>query len=245
MKHIGDVMGSDEELKTMMERVGVLISTHACTKCGVHTGDVYPGGVCSVCHERAERARAVASAMLQLPPTYRGKKWTDVETVGNLAYVKSWVDSSSRERKGIYLHGPTGSGKTLLTAVAFGYVAWRGVPVRWIRMVDLLTSIRRAYDPGAQTSDDGVISSLAYYAQIGILMVDDFGAERMTGWVEEKVYDLIDRIYGNGGCLWLTSNLSLDDMSQRVGDRVASRLAEMCGLVRVDAPDYRVRRMEG
>jgi DNA replication protein DnaC len=240
MQKMPDVV--DVELESLLKRMGD--TKIVCAKCEAISADRFPGGLCKKCHDRDAQERNLATEMFQLPPAFRHKKFSDVQDRGNIAKVKTALTTADLRRKGVYLHGGVGSGKTLLMSAIFGGLAWRGVPIRWTRMVDFLNLIRDAYRPGSQTSDDAVISNAAHCAAHGVLMIDDFGTERVTDWVEEKVYDLVDRVYGSGGRLWVTSNLPIGKLAEHVGDRVTSRLVGMCEIVRLDAPDFRMEKIK-
>lgn len=245
MRHLGGVV--DGEFKQLLDRVGAAIKTHVCAnqKCGAAAMDIYPGGVCKACHDRGELIRFVAAVNAQLPVIYRGKGFSDIRNVGNLLRVKAELEAAVIDRTSLYIFGETGVGKTLLTAAGLTRLAMRGCPVRWVRMIDLLVSIKRAYSPGALTSDYSVIANLSDFARRGVLIIDDVGSETTTLWVKQAFYDLVDRIYGQGGCLWLTSNLRFSELAERyrppdqTDSPIASRLAQMCKVIHVDAPDYR------
>lgn len=57
-----------------------------------------------------------------------------------------------------------------------------------------------------------------------ILILDDLGAEKPTEWVCERLYDIINHRYTNCQMTIATSNLSPEEIGDRLGTRIESRL---------------------
>lgn len=149
--------------------------------------------------------------------------------------VQAWA-AHGLQAQGLYLAGPVGTGKT--HAAWMAVAAWchaaltRPSNGRVIvtRMVDLLDSLR----PGGDSCDVmGVCQNAA------LLVIDDLGAERPTEWTRERLYSIVDHRYANCMPLIVTGNLPPKILEQQTGDRVASRLAEMCIVVPMTGEDRR------
>ncbi len=129
-----------------------------------------------------------------------------------------------------FITGPTGVGKTHL-AVGFlreELLAKGQEAGRFLRAVDFLKNIRCSFrnDNGA---DERAILNL-YGRGTPFLVLDDLGAEKVTDFAVQTLYDLIDFRYGNCLVTLITSNLSLDELANHYGShghRLASRIAGM------------------
>lgn len=75
-----------------------------------------------------------------------------------------------------------------------------------------------------------------------ILLIDDFGVEKLSDWVIEITYRLINHRYEYMKPTFFSSNLSLKELADRVGDRFASRIAEMCKIIKIEGEDKRLTR---
>lgn len=69
------------------------------------------------------------------------------------------------------------------------------------------------------------------YQRAGLLVLDDIGVEQVTGsgWAEDRMYQLISERHDQHRPAVFTSNLPLEDLGRRYGERTLWRIAEMCG----------------
>lgn len=73
-----------------------------------------------------------------------------------------------------------------------------------------------------------------------VLVLDDIGVEKVTEFVEEFMYLLINRQYEKVYPIVITSNLPLSKLAERLGDRIVSRIKEMCEIVELKGEDKRL-----
>lgn len=78
------------------------------------------------------------------------------------------------------------------------------------------------------------------YAFCGLLVIDDVGASKVSEFTEEVTYRVINARYERVYPTIVTSNALPADLPGLVGQRVASRLVEMCSRVSLKGPDRRV-----
>ena len=162
--------------------------------------------------------------------------------------VTAWA-ARGTDAQGLYLAGQVGTGKTHAAWIAVA--AWClttgtvphgdandarhsgvGPTVIFARMTDLLDSFR----PG-----DDSVRRVRDCQHAGLLVIDDLGAEKPSEWTQERLYSVIDHRYANCLPLIVTSNLPPKQVAEQAGERVASRLAEMCEVVLMTGADRRKR----
>ncbi len=161
------------------------------------------------------------------------------------------MDYLTEREEGLFLTGPRGIGKTHL-AVAYmkhylskgeefivdGKIARDKLPL-FISMPNLLFLIKQTWRDGSPVSEKDVIMK---YADVGLLILDDLGAEASKDWSHQILYLIIDRRYGEMKKTVITSNLSIQEVSTDLDDRIASRIAGMCEIITLQGPDRRLEK---
>lgn len=137
----------------------------------------------------------------------------------------------------LLLVGSTGVGKSHQAYGAIRALAVSGVGVSW-----LYTTAADLY--GALRPRPGVDSEAVFgrYMSVDLLVLDDFGAAKTSEWNEEVNYRLINHRYEQHKPTLITSNVPPKDLRAALGERVASRLAEMATRVVLKGTDRRITR---
>lgn len=144
----------------------------------------------------------------------------------------------------LYLTGPRGTGKTHMAAAIIREIVLDKTPshslsgLQWTSAPDLLLEIRATFRDGSERSEKEIIEQ---YSNCKLLVLDDLGAEKTSGWSLQTLYTIIDRRYREERQTIITSNLSLDELAAQVDDRIASRLSELCRVVVLTGRDRRVK----
>jgi DNA replication protein DnaC len=236
--------GSDDGLKPAKEfkPYEFIQPDKPCPKCG--GTDFYINGKCIPCHEEKsdpELEDHYTTMLNKLPAKLRELEMKDLEKSPELISMKSLIKQSAEKKDSVYLHGGVGNGKTSIMALLYKHQARQGVFVDWANVPNLMESIRRGYGNG-----DDIIGRLTDAGANGTLFLDDLGAERVkkdagVSFVEEQLYRLINGIYERNGQVMIISNKKPSEIAEQVGDRIVSRLVEMCVQVENTLPDYRLK----
>lgn len=132
--------------------------------------------------------------------------------------------------------GSPGAGKTHL---AVGIVrCWlaREVSARYIYVPRLLATLRQ----GFRDEEDDYDKRLARLYDVGLLVLDDLGAEHQTSWAQEQLEMIVNQREIHERPMVITTNLAPAALSERI----ASRLRDTASgrTVGMKAPDYRLTR---
>ena len=168
-------------------------------------------------------------------------------------------DFPAGSEAGLLLMGPCGVGKTHLAVSALKHLLARGHQCLFYDYRELLKEIQASYNPENQSTEMGVLLPVL---TAEVLLLDDLGASKPSAWALETVGHILNTRYNEKRISLLTTNyldapdignaelarlpsgekisaIREDSLGERVGQRIRSRLYEMCRTVEVVAPDFR------
>ena len=108
---------------------------------------------------------------------------------------------------------------------------------RFVSVTELLFKLRNSFREG-----DGPEELINEYCKADVLLLDDLGAERPTEFSRETLGLVIDRAYRQESWLIVTSNFDLSGIADRIDNRTADRLIDMCRAVRLSGDSFRHKR---
>jgi DNA replication protein DnaC len=136
------------------------------------------------------------------------------------------------------LIGGVGTGKTgLALGYAFEWLMTHDEPIVFREMATITAELRETYrqrENGA-TSGPSEMDLITKYAEAPLLVIDDLGAEQLTGtgWLEDRLGLILGRRHANGMPVMITTNYEVDELTDRIGNRLMARLLEMTTKERV------------
>lgn len=216
-----------------------------------------------VCQLAARNARALGHA--RIPRRYEHctleEYHTDFASANNtlkraLMTARKFVNSYPLETdgKGLLLTGNIGVGKTHLAVGVLQALIERGAQGLFFDYRELLKQIQHSYNDSVTTTEMGILEPI-FNAEV--LVLDEIGASKPTDWVWDTVSHILNSRYNDQKTTILTTNYanqsaggvqvphrtggmrSEDTLGDRIGDRMWSRLQEMCVVVEMQGEDFR------
>lgn len=251
---------ADQSLRLQQEREALLVSLgysadyleppYTCPKC-LDKGRV-DGKICSCIRERA--IAFSLAALAEVSPSERcsfenfdlsfyenitdenGKSALD-KAKSNFAYLKAYSEDFSEHSKNLYLFGKTGLGKTHLTLAAAKRIIEKGFDVLYGMAGSIFSDVEKEKFKnieGKYTMDKLLHADL--------LIIDDLGSEFQTSFSTSVAHNVIEGRLLAGKPVIITTNLDLNGIHRRYGERIASRILGEYVPVKFEGEDIRQRK---
>ncbi len=172
-----------------------------------------------------------------------------------------FVEEYPTDKTGLLFVGTVGVGKTHLSVgIIKDLIREKGIHSLFCDYRELLKSIQNSYNPAVQATEMEILRPV-FDAEV--LVLDELGAVRSTEWVFDTVNYILNSRYNDNKTTIITTNfpdkpeqdkLEVDNLGSRsaadraarretlgdrIGERMRSRLHEMCKKVEIEGPDYR------
>ncbi|GLO65010.1 ATP-binding protein [Oceanobacillus kimchii] len=148
--------------------------------------------------------------------------------------VAAYINAFEGEQN-LLLTGAYGTGKSHLSVSITKKLMERGFECLFLSLPKLLTKIKRTYNTEGVTEDE----LLSVIQRVDLLVLDDIGAEQQTEWSTSKLFEILDD--RSGKATVYTTNLSSDELKERVSERNFSRMMENTNVIVMNGSDYRRR----
>ncbi|HVO11516.1 MAG TPA: ATP-binding protein [Vicinamibacteria bacterium] len=213
------------------------------------------------CRRAATPAGGDAVAACRIPPRYEHCTIETFEPVNPsvtaalekaMAFCAGYPHLGDDEGLGLLFCGDNGVGKThLAVAVLRELVSTKGARGQFWDFHELIREIKSSYDPETKTTELQVLSPVV---EMDLLLLDDLGAWKMTDWMNDTLFYIMNSRYLAKRPTFITTNyqdatreeaLAADTLRRReflvdrIGYRLRSRLLEMCATVKMSGQDRR------
>jgi DNA replication protein DnaC len=178
------------------------------------------------------------------------------------AFVRDYPGS---DQAGLLLMGNSGVGKTHLAIAALKELIARGHTGYFCEYGSLLKEIQNSYRADSEVTEIRLLDPIL---SVEVLVIDDLGCIKPSDWVRDTIGYILNTRYVEASrdlsqprCTIITTNfvdhpkaegepaklpsgkfvapVREESLAQRIGERMRSRLYEMCRTVEVFAPDFR------
>lgn len=172
-----------------------------------------------------------------------------------LVMAKKFIEGYPLETggRGLLLTGSIGVGKThLAIAILQSLVAERGATGLFYDYRDLLKQVQNSYNAQVRETELEILQPV-FDAEV--LVLDELGASKPTDWVWDTVAHILNTRYNDRRTTIITTNYANakplsteaggrmlvreETLGDRIGERMRSRLQEMCVVVEIHGEDFR------
>lgn len=152
-----------------------------------------------------------------------------------LKYIKEFMKDYPN-KKGVYLHGSFGSGKSYILNAVLNELSRKGYKCVSIYYPTLLKKLKDSFSN--KTGSYEQIYNELINSQV--LLIDDIGAENNSPWARDEVLGgILQNRMDNGGITFFTSNFNLNELEVHLGEtsvssdkikarRIIERIKQLC-----------------
>ncbi len=155
---------------------------------------------------------------------------TDGESAKIMVECKNFVDDFQSfrddEHLGLLFYGNLGNGKTFAACAVARALIERGFNAVFVSVSEFIS-----------LKDEEAENMRRKMDEADLVILDDVGAERSTSFGAEKMYNLINGLYGDEKCVIATTNYTMAELKS--GARTVNRLLEMCHPIQFSSQNLR------
>lgn len=166
---------------------------------------------------------------------YHGEEQVTMGKILNFA--RKYAGSFNEDSGSILMFGNTGLGKTHISLAIANEVLKKGRSVVYDSVINLLRIIEKEHFSFAHSSEtlDNILST-------DLLILDDLGTEFETKFYNSVIYNIVNTRLIREKATIINTNMELEEISQRYGGKVASRIATMYTCLRFVGDDIRFQK---
>lgn len=208
--------------------------------------------------ERESQLRKMAHLSRLKSASLLGERYSDVsfdktDLAINESFIKAYnrckkyceiTDTALEKGYGIYLFGDSGTGKTHLTACMCNELINQFQECLFTNFFEISKLIRATWNKN-NTSPD-IIKKIC---EVDFLFIDDLGTEKLQrngedNWLQDQVFDIINKRYNNRKPTIFSSNYSLNELITDRGmmQKTVDRINEMStATIKLTGSSYRLK----
>ena len=242
------------------------VSSEVCPLCG-GTGWKFTGEDRRVsrCECRLKQKSEALLASARIPKRYEHCELSNFEFEGPHHHLTSarmaackFVEEYPLENTGLLLIGSIGVGKThLAVGIIKELILSKGISCLFYDYRELLKQIQNSYNDSVKATELEVLRPVF---ETEVLVLDELGAVKPTEWVWDTVSLILNTRYNDNRTTIITTNYADDaaretvgssefsraqrsargeTLGDRIGERMRSRLHEMCRIIKMEGADFR------
>jgi DNA replication protein DnaC len=211
------------------------------------------------CDCRLQARTQTLLAAARIPKRYEHCELSNFEFEGphralassRLAACK-FVEEYPVDSTGLLLIGSIGVGKThLAVGIIKELVLSKNIACLFYDYRELLKQIQNSYNDSVKATELDVLRPVF---ETEVLVLDELGAVKPTEWVWDTVSLILNTRYNDNRTTLITTNFDdrpaaavagprgaarEETLGDRIGERMRSRLHEMCRIIKMDGEDFR------
>lgn len=158
-------------------------------------------------------------------------------------FCAAYAERFSEMKKSLLFSGPTGVGKTFLSACIARAVAGQGFSV----VYETAGAVFAAFEADKFQKSEDPDAARAHVRRMltcDLLIIDDLGTEMTTSFTVSALYEIVNTRLITGKKTIISTNLTKEELQQRYSPQIASRLLGEYEFLRFAGQDIRLKRQD-
>jgi len=191
----------------------------------LHSEDFGKAFACA-CAAPSIRQRRIDRMAARIPYGEEGYSFENYPVEGDQTALLACRAFAVSEQGSLFLWGPVRTGKTSLASAIARARLQAGDDVLFMNVPDLLEEFRHTFDHERGELTTSQLTDLV--RDTTLVVLDDLGAEKVSSWVIDLLYRLVNHRQTLRKRTVYTSNRSLLELERRLDDRIAWRIKAHC-----------------
>lgn len=191
------------------------------------------GDSCPACRPRLI-SKGYRQAIDRIPERYRVATYDELQGVDKqLKRAHEWAALHNHHEAWLTIQGSSGNGKTHLAACVV-----REVVEMYVKEAHWINAAVFGSEVLDMTFRGGVGNYISTFTSPYLLVIDDLGVEGVSESVRTAMYRLINTRWERKLRTIVTTNLTLADISTKLGQQIADRLLRTGRFIKFDGDSY-------
>lgn len=171
------------------------------------------------------------------PPQYMEQ----MQAVYNAAL--KFAENMGKESQNMIFYGNTGLGKTFLCTAIAKEAVKKGFTVMYVTSPQLFKTIEDERFGREEYEEEG--GYMRDIMEADLMIIDDLGTEFATSFTSSELFNIINSRILEKKPVIISTNLSLNDIKEKYGERISSRIIGGYGIYKFEGEDIRFKKVYG
>lgn len=140
--------------------------------------------------------------------------------------------------KNLFITGSVGTGKTVFACAIGRKRLENNEEFKFLSYPSFIMKLQSMFSKDGESAYDKA-EEIAKYK--GLLIIDDLGAEKLTDFVRQITYYILNEREQYQRDIVITSNFSLGEIDAQIDKRISSRIVGMCEVLKFTGKDRRIK----
>ena len=157
-----------------------------------------------------------------------------------VASCQNFIQNFDQKFENILLYGNSGAGKTFLSNCIAKELIESAHTVIYLTAFELFDILEK--HKFSKTKEDTIEEQFEGILDCDLLIIDDLGTELANSFTNSQLYTCLNERLLSEKSTIISTNLSLDDLSEQYSERIFSRIVSSYTILKLFGTDIRIKK---